>query len=71
MRPAILGVVLGGVGALAGASIVEGLLFEVNPRDPLVYAGVMVFLVVVVLVASAIPAWRVTRIRPRDALRVE
>jgi predicted permease len=71
MRPAVLGVVVGGLVAFAGASVLEGLLFEVNPRDPFVYGGVMVLLLAVVLMASAIPAWRATRIRPRDALRVD
>jgi putative ABC transport system permease protein len=72
------GLTLAGIGLLAGlvfAAVggrwVEGLLFDVKPRDPVTYAGVAVTLAAVALVACALPAWRGTRVDPADALRRE
>ena len=67
---------LGGAcaGLLAAALLVRflrSLLFEVAPYDPLVFAGVAVFLGVVVLVASYSSARRATLIDPMVALRYE
>jgi len=47
------------------------LLFQTSPRDPVIYGGVAVLLLVVVLVASAIPAVRASRVDPIAALRAE
>ncbi len=71
MRPAVVGVVLGLGAALAGGSVLEGLLYQVAPRDPVVFGGVMVLLLGVVLAATALPAWRATRIPASEALRGE
>ncbi len=60
---------LGGAGALAG--LMEGLLFEVKPIDPLTYAAVSLTLVTAAVVASYIPAVRAAKIDPVEALRAE
>ena len=49
----------------------EGLLFEVAPHDPATYAGVVGLLTVIVMIASALPAWRALRVDPARALRNE
>lgn len=69
MRLALIGLAIGGAGALAATRALQGLLFGVTPADPLTFAAVA--LVLVALVASYIPAWRATRIDPMVALRYE
>jgi len=51
--------------------VVEPLLFEVSPLDPLVLAGVVLALVVIAALGSMVPAWRATRVDPVVALRSE
>jgi predicted permease len=67
--------ILGLGGGLAGASLLarqlESLLFEVDARDAVTFAGVAAFLAVVTLAASAIPAYRAARIDPMLALRAD
>jgi putative ABC transport system permease protein len=60
---------LGGAAALTGA--LRGLLFGVEPLDPVTYASVAGVLFVTALVACLIPAWRALQIPPTTALRVE
>ncbi len=69
--PTLLGMVVGLGISLAGATVLEQLLFEVDPRDPLVYAGVSVFLVVVATTAALLPARQAARVDPGEALRRE
>jgi putative ABC transport system permease protein len=51
--------------------VLSSLLFEISPRDPMTFASVAAALSAVALVASAIPAWRVTRVDPMTVLRME
>jgi ABC-type antimicrobial peptide transport system permease subunit len=67
----LVGLAIGIGVALAAASTLGPLLFQVSPRDPLVYAGVAGMLIVVGVMASAIPATRATRVDPNVALRTE
>jgi predicted permease len=66
---------LGGLAGLAGAAVLTrlltSLLFEVRPVDPMTYGAVAVFLVIVALLTSLVPARRATRIEPILALRAE
>jgi putative ABC transport system permease protein len=57
------------LGAAASARVLESLLFNVTTRDPLTYAGVGLFLMATVTIATAIPAARAARIDPLTALR--
>jgi putative ABC transport system permease protein len=70
-RLAVAGVVVGSVGAFAGARVIRGLLFEVSATDPVTFAGVAIGLLAVALLASYIPARRATRVDPMIALRGE
>ena len=71
IRFAIAGVLLGGAVALLAGRWVGPLLFAESPRDPLVYGGVTAVLLVVAVVASAVPAMRASRVDPNLALRAE
>jgi predicted permease len=71
MRPCVLGVVAGTLGALAFGRIVESRLFGVTARDPLTLAAAVLLLLCVGLVASAIPAIRASRVDPVRSLRAE
>jgi ABC-type antimicrobial peptide transport system permease subunit len=69
MKLAATGVVIG-VGAAFGLSrFMASLLFGVQARDPLVFAGVPVLLAVIALVAVWLPAARASRIDPLGAIR--
>ena len=65
---------LAGSAALSSMIVMSGNpdpLFGVNPRSPETLAGVVGFLIVVVRLASWIPARRAMRIDPAPALRSE
>jgi ABC-type antimicrobial peptide transport system permease subunit len=71
LRLSALGFLIGLAGALALTRLMTSLLYQVKPADPLTYAGVALTFGIVVLAASAIPAWRATRVDPMVALRYE
>ena len=67
----MMGVGLGLAGALAGGRLIEALLYNVSPRDPVVIAVVTLLLMAVALVACWLPARRATRLSPIEALRTD
>ena len=66
-----IGVALGLVLAIVAAGALRPVLYRVDPRDVTVFAGVVVMLVVVSLLASLLPARRVAAIDPVKALATE
>ncbi|MGH7482960.1 MAG: ADOP family duplicated permease, partial [Longimicrobiales bacterium] len=66
-----LGIVVGIAGAVAMTQTLTTLLFGVSPADPITYLGVITILAVVAVLASALPAWRASKIEPSTALRYE
>jgi len=68
---ALFGVALGLVGALGLTRLLQRLLFEVEPTDPVTFVGVAAVLGVATLVACYVPARRAARVDPIIALRVE
>jgi len=69
VRLAAIGVVIGVVAALATMRLMQSLLFEVQPTDPITLVVVSVGLVVLAAVASWVPARRAMRVDPVEALR--
>ncbi len=65
------GLVVGLALALGLTRVMEGLLFDISPRDPVTFAMVPVVLIAVALMASYIPARRAARVDPMEALRAE
>jgi putative ABC transport system permease protein len=68
---ASLGIAAGLAIALAAAPQIAPLLYQVSPADPVSIAGAALFLIVVAVLASLIPALRATRVDPIRALRQE
>jgi putative ABC transport system permease protein len=67
----LLGVGLGLAGALAAREILAGMLYNVSASDPWTLGCGSIILLVVVLIATAIPARRAMRVDPVLALRSE
>jgi len=67
----LLGVGLGLAGALAAREILAGMLYNVSAFDPWTLGCGSIILLVVVLIATAIPARRAMRVDPVLALRSE
>lgn len=71
VRLTAIGLVVGLVGAYFVGGVLERLLFEVEPADLATFVAVAVFLGLVSLAASWIPARRATSVDPMTALRAE
>ncbi|QOY85124.1 ABC transporter permease [Paludibaculum fermentans] len=71
LGPAAMGLALGLVGSLAGARLLQSMLYGVSPFDSAVFGGVVLLLAMVSFAASAAPAWRASRLDPLRALRME
>ena len=63
------GIVVGLLGAVLLQHLIEAMLFNVRPGDPVTYVSVTVLLIVVALLAAIVPAVRATRVDPMIALR--
>jgi predicted permease len=66
-----IGVVIGLAGALAASQLIASMLFGVSRLDPVTYAGVILLLAGVSVVACWVPAWRAARVDPMITLRTE
>ncbi|HEY2907512.1 MAG TPA: ABC transporter permease [Vicinamibacterales bacterium] len=65
------GVLVGLPAAIAGARLLRSMLFNLQPGDPLTFAGALVGIALVALVASFVPARRASSVDPMVALRSE
>ncbi|HXT17659.1 MAG TPA: ADOP family duplicated permease [Gemmatimonadaceae bacterium] len=71
VRLTMIGVALGLLIALAVSRVMQTLLYDTSPREPLVTLGVAALLVAIAAVASALPALRAARVDPVGVLRAE
>ena len=70
-RPVAVGIAAGLGGGLALARLLQSMLFEVGPHDPLTFALIAALLALVAALACAAPAYRAVRVDPAAALRAE
>jgi predicted permease len=68
---AIGGILIGLPAAFALTKVMQSVLYQVRPSDPLTFIVVPAVLVIVALVAAGLPAFRATRVSPLIALRSE
>jgi ABC-type antimicrobial peptide transport system permease subunit len=68
---ALPGVVLGLAGTLLGVRLLASLLYEVPAYDAWSFIGVPLVLMLIVTVASWVPARRATRVNPTEALQAQ
>jgi len=68
---AAAGIAIGLLAALGATRLLRGLLYGVQPTDPITFAAVAALLMAVAILACAIPARRATRVDPLIALRGE
>jgi predicted permease len=67
----LAGTGVGLLGALCASQLLTRFLFAIEPADPTTYGVVAGLIVIVCLLASYVPARRITRIDPVDVLRAE
>jgi ABC-type antimicrobial peptide transport system permease subunit len=66
-----VGLAIGLAGGIAVASTMGSVLEGLSPTDPLTLSSVIALLSLVTLTATALPAWKASRIDPVVALRAE
>jgi putative ABC transport system permease protein len=71
MTPVLTGIVLGLAGALALTNILRGLLFGIEPFDPLTFTAVVLLLAAIAALACYLPARRAAAVDPLVALRTD
>ena len=69
LGPTSVGILIGVVGALASGRVMRNLVYGVSAWDPITIGAVSIALIGVSLVASAVPAWRASRVDPLVVLR--
>lgn len=71
LRTSVIATILGLGAAWYSSRSASGVLYDVEPTDPMTYAGVGLLLILSAVFASWIPARRATGVDPVDALRAE
>jgi putative ABC transport system permease protein len=71
MLLAIVGVIVGLLGAFALTRVMSSLMFGVTTKDPITFVAVSLLLVGVAFIACFVPARRATKVDPLVALRYE
>ena len=71
IRLAAIGAATGLVIALAGARVMDTLLFAIDARDPATFIAITIFLAAVTVAACAMPALKAARVDPMNTLRAE
>ena len=71
MTLAAIGVVIGAAASIPATRLLRAYLWGVQTTDPITFGGVIVALLLVALIATVVPAWRVLRLDPALTLRAE
>ena len=71
MRLTAIGLAIGAAISYYAAPWLQKLLFRVEPREPTIFAGVAVVLMIVAALATIVPALRAAHVDPQEALRAE
>jgi predicted permease len=71
MRLVAVGLAIGLAGAVGAARLIQTLLYQVRPLDPVIYAAVAALFTAVATLACFVPSWRASRIDPLVALRAD
>ncbi len=71
MKLAVIGVVIGLIGAFALTRLMASMLFGVEPTDATTYGGIAALLLGVSLLACYLPGRRATKVEPTVSLRYE
>jgi putative ABC transport system permease protein len=67
----VIGLVLGTAGAVLAGPVLQTLLVQIKPTDPITLGGIGLLFTAVTVCACLIPARRATRLDPLTALRIE
>ena len=71
LRPILLGLALGSLGGYGLSRALNSMFFRMTSAEPLVFVAIASLMLAVALAAAWVPARRVTRIDPQQALRYE
>ena len=71
LAPVVTGAAIGTAGALVLTRFMAAQLYDIAPSDPLTFAGALLVIAAVAVVACWLPARRATRVDPVTALRAE
>lgn len=69
MRPTLIGLAIGFIGVFDATLVLSSMLYGVGTSDPLTLAAAAVALGGIAALSSFVPAWRMTRTDPMEALR--
>ena len=68
-KVASLGCIFGVLGSVAASKLVSFFLFDVSATDPLIYSASVLIIMLLALLAAALPAARAASADPINALR--
>jgi predicted permease len=71
MAVVLIGVAAGMIGALLATRVLHTLLYDVSPRDPMIYGAIVAGIILIGLLANFIPARRAANIDPICALHFQ
>jgi predicted permease len=71
LKPTVIGVAFGVLGAVALTRLMQSSLFGVNPSDSITWAGACAIVLTAGVVAGYVPARRAAQVDPMTALRAE
>jgi ABC-type antimicrobial peptide transport system permease subunit len=71
LRVSVVGLLIGIPAALMFTDVMTALLYEIEPTDPMAFAGATAILLATSLLASLIPSLKAARVDPLVALRHE